>query len=66
MHHQTAPVRRAARAAAGLTLLPALVVAGAAPAAAHAELIRTAPAVGETATTAVSYTHLTLPTTTSV
>ena len=28
MHHQTTPVRRAARAAAGLTLLPALVVAG--------------------------------------
>ena len=38
MHHQTTPVRRAARAAAGLALLPALVVAGAAPAAAHDEL----------------------------
>ena len=52
MHHQTTPVRRAARAAAGLALLPALVVAGAAPAAAHDELIRTAPAVDETVTTA--------------
>lgn len=59
MHHQTTPVRRAARAAAGLTLLPALVVAGAAPAAAHDELIRTAPAVGETATTAPSEVSLT-------
>ena len=59
MHHQTTPVRRAARAAVGLTLLPALVVAGAAPAAAHDELIRTAPAVGETATTAPSEVSLT-------
>ena len=47
------------RAAAGLALLPALVVAGAAPAAAHDELIRTAPAVGETATTAPSEVSLT-------
>ena len=51
MHHphETArPRRRATRAAAGLTLLPALVVAGAAPAAAHDELIRTAPVMDET------------------
>ena len=59
MHHQTTPVRRAARAAAGLALLPALVVAGAAPAAAHDELIRTAPAVDETVTTAPSEVSLT-------
>ncbi|MCV7647003.1 copper resistance protein CopC [Micrococcus luteus] len=59
MHHQTTPVRRAARAAVGLALLPALVVAGAAPAAAHDELIRTAPAVDETVTTAPSEVLLT-------
>lgn len=67
MHHPhtTAPpsVRRrtgrTARTAAGLALLPALVVAGAGPAAAHDELIRTAPAMDETTASAPDQVTLT-------
>lgn len=65
MHHrhETAPRRRgpgrAARTAAGLTLLPGLVLAGAAPAAAHDELIRTAPVIDETVEAAPDQVALT-------
>lgn len=65
MHHphETArPCRgagRAARTAAGLALIPALALAGAAPAAAHDELVRTSPGVDETVGTAPERVALT-------
>ncbi|MCR8676534.1 copper resistance protein CopC, partial [Micrococcus sp. HG099] len=65
MHHPHENARprrgagRAARTAAGLALIPALALAGAAPAAAHDELVRTSPGVDETVGTAPERVALT-------